>query len=103
MHGMTMVFFVVMPLSAAFFNYLIPLMIGARDVAFPRLNAYSYWVFLFGGIFIYSVVVPRRRARTAGGSATRRTRSLDPTRGMTVLRDRPDDRRASRRRCRRST
>jgi cytochrome c oxidase subunit I len=54
MHGVTMVFLVVMPLSAAFFNYLIPLMIGARDVAFPRLNAFSYWVFLFGGLFIYS-------------------------------------------------
>ncbi|MEX2275674.1 MAG: cytochrome c oxidase subunit I [Actinomycetota bacterium] len=54
MHGVTMVFLVVMPLSAAFFNYLIPLMIGARDVAFPRLNAYSYWLFLFAGLFIYS-------------------------------------------------
>jgi cytochrome c oxidase subunit I len=54
MHGITMVFLVVMPLSSAFFNYLIPLMIGARDVAFPRLNAFSYWSFLFGGIFLYS-------------------------------------------------
>jgi cytochrome c oxidase subunit 1 len=54
MHGLTMVFFVVMPLGAAFFNFLIPLMIGARDVAFPRLNAFSYWVFLAGGIFVYS-------------------------------------------------
>src|SRR5881275_2246756 len=54
MHGLTMIFLVVMPLSAAFFNYLIPLMIGARDVAFPRLNAFSYWVFLFGGMFLYS-------------------------------------------------
>jgi cytochrome c oxidase subunit I len=54
MHGITMVFLVVMPLSAAFFNYMIPLMIGARDVAFPRLNAFSYWGFLFGGIFLYS-------------------------------------------------
>ncbi len=54
MHGITMVFLVVMPLGAAFFNYLIPLMIGARDVAFPRLNAFSYWTFLFGGLFIYS-------------------------------------------------
>src|ERR1043166_9156960 len=53
MHGLTMIFLVVMPLSAAFFNYLIPLMIGARDVAFPRLNAFSYWVFLFGGLFLY--------------------------------------------------
>jgi cytochrome c oxidase subunit 1 len=54
MHGVTMVFLVIMPMSAAFFNYLIPLMIGARDVAFPRLNAFSYWAFLFGGLFIYS-------------------------------------------------
>src|SRR6266550_4972006 len=54
MHGLTMIFLVVMPLSAAFFNYMLPLMIGARDVAFPRLNAFSYWVFLFGGLFIYS-------------------------------------------------
>jgi cytochrome c oxidase subunit I len=54
MHGVTMIFLVVMPLSAAFFNYLIPLQLGARDVAFPRLNAFSYWVYLFGGIFLYS-------------------------------------------------
>ena len=54
MHGITMIFLFVMPMSAAFFNYLIPLMIGARDVAFPRLNAYSYWAFLFGGLFIYT-------------------------------------------------
>ncbi len=54
MHGTTMVFLVVMPLSAAFFNFFTPLMIGARDVAFPRLNAFSYWTFLVGGIFLYS-------------------------------------------------
>src|SRR5213083_2824647 len=54
MHGLTMIFLVVMPLSAAFFNYMLPLMIGARDVAFPRLNAFSYWLFLFGGLFLYS-------------------------------------------------
>src|SRR5438128_3215791 len=54
MHGLTMIFLVVMPLSAAFFNYLMPLQIGARDVAFPRLNAFSYWAFLFGGLFLYS-------------------------------------------------
>jgi cytochrome c oxidase subunit 1 len=52
MQGTTMIFLVVMPMSAAFFNLLVPLMIGARDVAFPRMNAFSYWVFLFGGIFI---------------------------------------------------
>src|SRR3982750_1874465 len=52
MHGTTMIFLGIMPLSAAFFNFLIPLQIGARDVAFPRLNAFSYWVYLFGGLFI---------------------------------------------------
>ena len=52
MHGTTMIFLAVMPLSSAFFNYIVPLMIGARDVAFPRLNALSYWLFLFGGLFM---------------------------------------------------
>jgi cytochrome c oxidase subunit 1 len=54
MHGTTMIFLVIMPLSAGFANYLVPLMIGARDVAFPRLNAFGYWVFLVGGLFMYS-------------------------------------------------
>ncbi len=53
MHGTTMVFLVIMPLAAAFGNYLVPLMIGARDVAFPRLNAFGYWAFLSGGLFLY--------------------------------------------------
>lgn len=52
MHGTTMVFLVVMPMSAAFFNWMIPLMIGARDVAFPRLNAFSFWVFVAGGLIL---------------------------------------------------
>ncbi len=54
MHGLTMVFLVVMPTASAFFNYMIPLQIGARDVAFPRLNAFSFWMFTMGGIFLYS-------------------------------------------------
>ncbi|MBI2528819.1 MAG: cbb3-type cytochrome c oxidase subunit I, partial [Candidatus Rokubacteria bacterium] len=54
MHGTTMVFLAIMPMSAAFFNYMIPLMIGARDVAFPRLNALSYWVFLSGALFLHA-------------------------------------------------
>ncbi len=54
MHGTTMVFLLGMPLSIAFANYFIPLMIGARDVAFPRLNAFGYWLFAFGGLFLYS-------------------------------------------------
>ncbi len=53
MHGTTMVFLVGMPLLAGFSNYLIPLMIGARDMAFPRLNAFGFWVFLFGGAVLY--------------------------------------------------
>ena len=52
MHGVTMIFLVIMPLGAAFMNYLVPLQIGARDVAMPRLNALSFWAFLFGGIFL---------------------------------------------------
>src|SRR5918994_6121518 len=52
MHGVTMIFLVVMPMGAAFMNYLIPLQIGARDVAFPRLNALSFWTFLAGGSFL---------------------------------------------------
>ena len=50
-HALTMIFAALMPLTAAFFNYVMPLQIGARDVAFPRLNALSYWVYLFGVLF----------------------------------------------------
>jgi cytochrome c oxidase subunit 1 len=57
MHGTTMVFLVGMPLAVAFGNYLIPLMIGARDVAFPRINMFGYWMVLFGGLFLYSSFV----------------------------------------------
>ena len=80
MHGVTMIFLFVMPMSAAFFNYLIPLMIGARDVAFPRLNAFSYWA------------VPGRRAvpllqLLPGRGAERRV-----VRVRAQLHDRPDER-----------
>ncbi|MDQ3915559.1 MAG: cytochrome c oxidase subunit I [Actinomycetota bacterium] len=54
MHGLTMIFLVVMPFGVALMNFFIPLMIGARDVAFPRLNAFSYWCFALGGVFLYS-------------------------------------------------
>ena len=53
MHGTTMIFFVAMPLVFGFANYLIPLMIGARDMAFPRLNAFSFWMTAFGGLLLY--------------------------------------------------
>ncbi len=54
MHGTTMIFLLGMPIAAAFGNYLVPLMIGTRDVAFPRLNMLGFWIFAFGGIFLYS-------------------------------------------------
>ncbi|HTX80213.1 MAG TPA: cytochrome c oxidase subunit I [Longilinea sp.] len=54
MHGTTMIFLAVMPFGIGLANYIVPLMIGAHDVAFPRLNALSYWVFLFGGLLLYS-------------------------------------------------
>ena len=54
MHALTMIFLAIMPLGAAFFNFIVPLQIGARDVAFPRLNALSYWLFLFGALLLNS-------------------------------------------------
>ncbi|MDQ4029078.1 MAG: cytochrome c oxidase subunit I [Actinomycetota bacterium] len=54
MHGITMMFLFAMPMFSGFGNYFVPLMIGTRDMAFPRLNAFGYWVFLAGGLFLYS-------------------------------------------------
>ena len=82
MHGTTMVFLALMPLSAAFFNYIIPLQIGARDVAFPRLNALSYWIFLSGALLLNASwlfgmapdgtkkCVPKNRSNMRSTSAT---------------------------------
>ena len=67
MHGTTMVFLAIMPISAAFFNYLLPLQIGARDVAFPRLNALSYWLWIFGGLFLYSTFIFGTAGAPEGG------------------------------------
>ncbi len=53
MHGTTMIFFVAMPILFGFANYLVPLMIGARDMAFPRLNAFSFWLTALGGLLLY--------------------------------------------------
>src|ERR1700719_2728054 len=53
MHGTTMIFFVAMPILFGFANYLVPLMIGARDMAFPRLNAFSFWLTALGGFLLY--------------------------------------------------
>jgi cytochrome c oxidase subunit 1 len=53
MHGTAMVFLVGMPILTGFFNYLVPLMIGARDLAFPRLNSFGFWLWLFGSLLLY--------------------------------------------------
>ncbi len=82
MHGLTMIFLFVMPMSAAFFNYLIPLMIGARDVAFPRINAFSYWLFLSGGLFLYSSWF-LGGAPNGGWFGYAPNSTTDPTSGMT--------------------
>ena len=65
MHGTTMIFLFVVPIMAAFGNYIVPLQIGARDMAFPRLNAASFWLLLFGGLLLYSSFL-------FGGGARRR-------------------------------
>ncbi len=84
MHGTTMVFLVVMPLSAAFFNWLIPLQIGARDVAFPRLNALSFWVFLFGSLLLnFSWLVGDAPNGGWFGYAPNSHLAYNPTDGMT--------------------
>jgi cytochrome c oxidase subunit I len=56
LHGTTMIFLFVVPVMAGFANYFLPLMIGARDMAFPRLNALSFWLLLFGGIVFYATL-----------------------------------------------
>ncbi|HET7760374.1 MAG TPA: cytochrome c oxidase subunit I [Gaiellaceae bacterium] len=84
MHGTTMVFLVVVPIWAGLGNYLVPLMIGARDMAFPRLNALSYWLFLLGGIILYSSWFASGGAARAGwtGYAPLSEASYTPGNGM---------------------
>src|ERR1700733_9712118 len=68
MHGTTMIFFVVMPVLFGFANYLIPLMIGARDMAFPRLSAFSFWMTAFGGLLLYFSLVGANGLYGAGNA-----------------------------------
>src|ERR1700683_4606085 len=68
MHGTTMIFFVAMPLVFGFATYLIPLMIGARDMAFPRLNAFSFWLMAFGGFLLYFSLVGANGLYGAGNA-----------------------------------
>jgi cytochrome c oxidase subunit 1 len=65
-HGTTMIFLVIVPILAGFGNYLVPLMIGARDMAFPRLNALSYWLYLLGGAILYLSFLAKGGAANAG-------------------------------------
>ena len=68
-HGTAMIFLFVVPILAGFGNYLVPLMIGARDMAFPRLNAASYWLFLLGGLVILSSFLADGGAANSGWTA----------------------------------
>ena len=84
MHGITMIFFFIIPMTTgAFGNYLIPLMIGARDMAFPRLNALSFWIFLASGDLPLHEPRARHGARTPAGSTTCRSRAAPTTPGAT--------------------
>jgi cytochrome c oxidase subunit 1 len=80
MHGTTMIFLAVMPLNAAFFNLLVPLQIGARDVAFPRLNAFSLWVFVAGAVILNAGWFLKAGAPAAGwfGYAPLTSRTFTP-------------------------
>ena len=80
MHGTTMMFLFAVPVMEAVALYLVPLMVGTRNVAFPRLNAYGYWMFLFGGLMLFVAFVAQHRARRrlVQLRAARRARSTAP-------------------------
>ncbi|MFM0140613.1 cytochrome c oxidase subunit I [Caballeronia grimmiae] len=83
MHGITMIFLYALPVLSGFSNFLWPLMLGSRDMAFPRLNALSYWVFLFAGIFLYGSF-PLGQAPNAGWFNYVPLSSLEYSRGINI-------------------
>jgi cytochrome c oxidase subunit 1 len=84
-HGTTMIFLVIVPILAGFANFLVPLMIGARDMAFPRLNALSYWLFLLGGVVMYASFFAKGGAAAAGWTSYAPLSTLHaPGRGQDV-------------------
>ena len=83
MHATTMVFMAIMPLIAAFSNYFVPLMIGARDVAFPRMNAFSWWMFFFGSLLLNSsLIFAEFPAAGWTGYAPLTTKGISPSQGL---------------------
>ena len=83
MHAITMIFLAVMPMGVGFFNWMTPLMIGARDVAFPRLNALSYWIYLSGGLLLtFSFVINEVPAGGWFAYAPLSGNEFQPNRGM---------------------
>src|SRR5213083_52105 len=85
MHGTTMVFLFVVPVWTGFANYIIPLQLGARDMAFPRLNALSYWLLLAGGIILYSAFIAGPPATGWTIYVPLSTKEFSPTQGVDLL------------------
>src|SRR5215210_6819942 len=85
MHGTTMVFLFVVPVWTGFANYVIPLQLGARDMAFPRLNALSYWLLLAGGIVLYSAFLVGAPMTGWTMYVPLSTREFMPTNGMDLV------------------
>ncbi len=82
-HGTTMIFLVIVPILGGFGNFLVPLMIGARDMAFPRLNALSYWFYLLGGVILYFSFFAKGGAAAAGWTSYATLSTLhEPGRGQ---------------------
>ncbi|WP_413017929.1 cytochrome c oxidase subunit I [Noviherbaspirillum sp. 1P10PC] len=85
MHGLTMIFLYALPVLSGFSNFLFPLLLGSRDMAFPRLNAFSYWVYLAAGIFLYLALMHDRTPDAGWFNYTPYTlRKYDPGQGMDI-------------------